>query len=75
MLIRFKTWSPTPTPLPWSPQPEGEASVLTRLLNKRFGPLSIDASQRLQSATPEQLDAWTDRILDAPTLAAVFAEH
>ncbi len=54
---------------------EGKAELLTRLLNKRFGPLSIEASQRLQTATPEQLEVWTDRILDAPTLADVFAEH
>jgi len=54
---------------------EGKVEVLTRQLNKRFGPLSIEASQRLQTATPEQLEVWTDRILDAPTLADVFAEH
>ncbi len=54
---------------------EGEAAVLTRQLNKRFGPLSLDTAQRLQTATPEQLEVWTDRILDAPTLAAVFSEH
>jgi len=54
---------------------EGEAAVLTRQLNKRFGPLSPETAQRLQSATPEQLEVWTDRILDAPTLAAVFSEH
>jgi predicted transposase/invertase (TIGR01784 family) len=54
---------------------KGEAAVLTRLLTKRFGPLSIDTTQRLQSATPEQLEVWTDRILDAPTLVAVFSEH
>jgi hypothetical protein len=35
----------------------------------------VQASQRLQTATPEQLEVWTDRILDAPTLAAVFSEH
>ncbi len=46
-----------------------------RQLNKRFGPLSPEAAQRLQAATPEQLELWTDRILDAPSLDAVFAEH
>lgn len=53
----------------------GEAKTLRRLLTKRFGPLTPETSQRLQSATPEQLELWTDRILDAPSLAAVFAEH
>ena len=54
---------------------KGEAKALTRMLAKRFGPLSIETSQRLQSATPEQLECWLDRILDAPTLDAVFADH
>ena len=31
--------------------------------------------QRLQSATLEQLELWSDRILDAPTLSAVFGEN
>lgn len=54
---------------------EGKAELLTRQLIKRFGPLSIEASQRLQAATADQLDRWADRILDAPTLAAVFDVH
>ena len=49
--------------------------VLARLLIKRFGPLSPETAQRLQTATAEQLELWTDRILDAPTPAAVFAGH
>ena len=53
----------------------GEAKVLTRLLTKRFGPLSPDVAQRLQAATPEQLELWADRILDAPTLDAVLVSH
>ena len=51
------------------------STLLTRQLNKRFGPLSIETSQRLQLATSEQLECWADRILDAPTLAAVFDAH
>ena len=39
------------------------------------GPLSPDTAHRLQTATTEQLELWADRILDAPTLAAVFDEH
>jgi len=53
----------------------GQSSTLTRLLIKRFGPLSPETAQRLQTATAEQLELWTDRILDAPTSAAVFADH
>jgi hypothetical protein len=54
---------------------KGEAKVLTRQLTKRFDPLSPDTTQRLNTATADQLELWADRILDAPTLDAVFAEH
>ena len=54
---------------------KGEAIVLERLLTKRFGPLSDDIRARLENATAEQLELWTDRILDAVSLAAVFEEH
>ena len=53
----------------------GEAKVLTRLLTKRFGPLSPDTAQRLNTATSDQLELWAERILDAPSLAAVFDPH
>lgn len=53
----------------------GKAELLTRQLTKRFGPLSAETSQRLQTATTEQLELWADRVLDAPTLVAVFDAH
>ena len=49
--------------------------MLQRLLTKRFGPLTDATSQRLKNATSEQLELWADRILDAPTLVAVFEDH
>ncbi|MFZ4625017.1 MAG: Rpn family recombination-promoting nuclease/putative transposase [Rhodoferax sp.] len=54
---------------------QGEAKVLERQLTKRFGPLSQETSQRLHTATAEQLELWADRILDAATLATVFSDH
>ncbi len=51
---------------------EGEIAVLERLLTKRFGPLGADVRARLSAATLEQLDLWADRILEAPTIEAVF---
>jgi len=54
---------------------EGEAIILERLLTKRFGPLPEAARSRLAGASLDQLDLWADRILDAPTLAAVFDGH
>jgi len=54
---------------------EGEFLLFERLLARRFGPLGDDIRHRLQSATPEQLETWADRMLDAPSLAQVFASH
>ena len=49
--------------------------MLERLLSKRFGPLSDDTRQRLTQATSDQLETWAERLLDAPTLSAVFEPH
>jgi len=54
---------------------QGRLNTLTRQLSRRFGPLPDAALARLQSATPDQLDLWTDRVLDAPTLEAVLGGH
>ena len=54
---------------------EGESLLFERLLAKRFGPLGDDTRSRLQSATPEQLETWAERMLDAPSLAQVFASR
>ncbi len=54
---------------------EGEIAVLERLITKRFGPLTAATKVRLQNANLEQLEIWSDRFLDSPTLAALFDEH
>jgi len=54
---------------------EGEAALLERQLARRFGPITPSTRLRLDSATAAQLEAWADRILDARTLAEVFADH
>jgi hypothetical protein len=48
---------------------------LTRLLTRRFGPLPEWVAPRVQQASATQLDTWLDRVLDAPTLEAIFADH
>jgi hypothetical protein len=48
--------------------------ALTRQLTRRFGPLPEWVAPLLQDAPAKQLDTWLDRILDAPTLEAVFAD-
>ena len=55
---------------------EGRNDILNRLLTKRFGHdiLDIRMQERLRNATPEQLDRWAERILDAGTVEEVFEE-
>ncbi len=55
---------------------EGRNAILSRLLAKRFGQgiFDIRVQERLRSATPEQLDLWAERILDAKTVDEVFDE-
>jgi hypothetical protein len=53
---------------------EGEVTVLCRLMTRRFGPISEATQARLGNATLEQLEQWTDNILEAATLDDVFKE-
>ena len=50
----------------------GKAEVLMRLMERRFGPLSRMVRDRIAGAGPDELDAWSDRILDAGDLEAMF---
>jgi hypothetical protein len=52
---------------------EGRLDTLLRQMAKRFGPLDQDVVDRVRHGSSTDLDRWTDRILEAPTLAAVFA--
>jgi hypothetical protein len=52
---------------------EGEARVLLRLAERRFGPLPADVRDRIMTADSPILGTWLDRLMDAPTLDAVFA--
>ena len=49
--------------------------TLERQLARRFGPLPPDAVDRIHHAALPQLETWLDRIIDAPTLQAVFEDH
>ena len=53
---------------------QGEALALQKLLTKRFGALSSDAARMITTANSEQLDAWLNLVMDAPSLDAVFAD-
>ena len=54
---------------------EGQVAVLYRLLTRRFGLISEATQARLDNATLEQLEQWTDNILQAATLDDVFKEN
>ncbi len=51
---------------------EGKAETLLRLLERRFGTVSEDASTRVLAAPVEDLDVWLDAILSAPTIEDIF---
>ena len=55
---------------------KGRAAILNRLLTKRFGKHIVDLhlEDRLINSSPEQLDAWAERILDAKTIDDVFSD-
>jgi len=46
--------------------------VLTRVLERRFGKLPPWATRRIADAAPEQLERWTEQLLDVPNLAAIL---
>jgi hypothetical protein len=52
---------------------QGEVIMLKRLLTRRFGPLPEWAEQRLEQASPQELEGWAERVLEAQQLEGVFA--
>ena len=50
----------------------GRAATLLRLLGKRFGRVPAAVTRRIRAASAPQLERWTDRILEAKTLAEVI---
>ncbi|MCG5259164.1 DUF4351 domain-containing protein [Cupriavidus gilardii] len=53
---------------------QGQALFFQNLLTKRFGPLPTEVETRLNQASPEQLQAWGERLLSAQHLADVFED-
>ena len=54
---------------------EGESRFLKRQLEHRFGLLPRWASELLENAKEEDLEAWSEAVLTAPTLEAVFGHN
>ena len=53
---------------------EGRIESLSELIALKFGALCDEDRGRLERASPEQLEAWTARILSANTLGELFGE-
>ncbi len=53
---------------------EGQAELLLGLIQRRFGPVPDDVTQRIQTAQTAQLQAWSLNVLDAVTLEDVFQD-
>ncbi|MDO4232246.1 MAG: Rpn family recombination-promoting nuclease/putative transposase [Lautropia sp.] len=51
---------------------QAQTLILQRLLARRFGELPPQILGKIQHASPGQVDTWIDRVLDAPTLEAIF---
>lgn len=51
---------------------EGQAKVLTRLLERKFGSLDAAVRSRIAQADSERLLAWSERVLTAERLEDVF---
>ncbi|MBF0098311.1 MAG: DUF4351 domain-containing protein [Magnetococcales bacterium] len=53
---------------------DGESKILTRQLHRRFGFLPDWVSEKVNSATLEQIEAWSDNFVFANSLDEVFAD-
>jgi hypothetical protein len=51
---------------------EGAAGLLLRQLTRKFGAVPDGTRERIDAASMEQLDLWSERMLDAETLDEVF---
>ena len=54
---------------------QGTQGVLLRLLRQRFGDaVNAQVEQRIATASREQVEAWTGRVLSAATLTEAIAD-
>ncbi len=54
---------------------KGEAKILTRLLQRRFGAVPDWANEKIAKATSQSLEEWSLRFIDAQSLEEVFADR
>lgn len=51
---------------------KGESKLLRKLLERKFGPLPIKVTDKLNNASAIELERWGDAVLTANSLEAVF---
>ncbi len=51
---------------------EGERTVLERQLQRRFGVLTPEITEKLNEASSTELENWAENVLDAEKLEDVF---
>ena len=51
---------------------KGESKLLRKQLERKFGPLPVTITDRLNNATEMELEHWGDAVLTANSLDAVF---
>ena len=51
---------------------QGQARLLSALIQQRFGLLPPEIAARIDEGRPEQLERWALRVLDAASLDDVF---
>lgn len=68
-IVSSGTTSLTPSRLYQLIMEEGEAALLRRQLERRFGPLPSWAIDRIRSADRATVEAWGERVLDAAGLS------
>jgi flagellar biosynthesis/type III secretory pathway protein FliH len=51
---------------------EGEAKALLRVLERRFGEVAAEVREVISRAASDELEAWLDKAIDAPSIEAVF---
>jgi hypothetical protein len=54
---------------------QGQVTLLMKMLTGKFGTLPAEYRTRLETATTDLLESYAERLLGAPTLAAVFADE
>lgn len=52
---------------------QGEASLLLRMLRHKFGVVPTASEERINSATPAQLELWSDRLFTANAIEDILA--